>query len=104
MRTRTGHQFAGHVVDGDGVLVLSGVVVALVGDVDHSGGLNIVGELFPLRALLCRLVSFKFTRRFRTHGLLGFITEDRCRVLEHPARFHTLEDTVLPYQLLRTKW
>jgi hypothetical protein len=49
-----------------------------------------------LCALLCRLVSFKFTRRFRTHGLLDFIQEDRCRVLEHPARFHTPEGTVLP--------
>ena len=28
MRTRTGHQFLGHVVDGDGVLVVCGVLLA----------------------------------------------------------------------------
>ncbi len=32
MRAGAGHQFVGHVVDGDGVLVLCGVLVALVGD------------------------------------------------------------------------
>ncbi len=32
IRTRTGHQFVGHVIDGDCVLVVCGVLVALVGD------------------------------------------------------------------------
>ena len=36
MRAGAGHQFLGHVVDGNGVLVLCGVLVALVGDADES--------------------------------------------------------------------
>jgi hypothetical protein len=64
VRTRTSHQVLGHVVDGNAVLVGCGVLVALVGDVDESGGIDVEGELFGLCACLCRLVSFKFTRRF----------------------------------------
>ncbi|KZN22531.1 hypothetical protein A4G99_18850 [Haladaptatus sp. R4] len=37
MRARAGHQFLGHVVDGDGVLVGCGLVVAFVGDSEESG-------------------------------------------------------------------
>jgi hypothetical protein len=59
MRARTGNQFVRHVVDGDCVLVGSGVLVALVGDVDESGGIGVEGKLFGLCAFLCRLVSFK---------------------------------------------
>ena len=36
MRTRAGYQFLGYVVDGDCVLVLCGILVALVSDVDES--------------------------------------------------------------------
>ncbi len=36
MRTRTGHQFVGHVVDGDNVVVFSGVLVAFVDDLGES--------------------------------------------------------------------
>ncbi len=37
MRARAGHQFLGHVVDGEGVLVGCGVLVALVGDFTNPG-------------------------------------------------------------------
>ncbi len=40
VRARAGHQFVGYVVDGDCVLVGCGLVVALVGDVDESGGIS----------------------------------------------------------------
>ncbi|WP_458208857.1 hypothetical protein [Haladaptatus sp. NG-SE-30] len=59
MRARAGQQFLGHVVDGDGVLVGCGVLVALVGDFNESGGIDVEGKLFGLCAFLCRLVSFK---------------------------------------------
>ncbi len=61
VRTRTGHQFLGHVVDEDCVLVVCGVLVALVGDFDKSGGIDVEGKLFGLCALLCR--------HSRDHGL-----------------------------------
>jgi hypothetical protein len=48
VRARAGHQFLGHVVDGDCVLVVCGVLVALVGDFDHSVGIDIEGELIGL--------------------------------------------------------
>ena len=44
MRTRTGHQFLGYVVDGDDVLVVCGVLVALVSGIDESGGMRSVTE------------------------------------------------------------
>ncbi len=59
MRTGAGHQFTSHVVDGDGVLVVCGVLVALGGDFDESGGIDVEGKLFGLCAFLCRLGSFK---------------------------------------------
>jgi hypothetical protein len=37
MRTCAGHQFVGHVVDGNGVLVVCGVVVALMAGMEQSG-------------------------------------------------------------------
>ncbi|WP_217694346.1 hypothetical protein, partial [Haladaptatus litoreus] len=55
---RAGHQVLGHVVDGDSVLVVCGILVALIGDFCESGGIDVEGELFGLCALLCRLVSF----------------------------------------------
>ncbi|WP_435159077.1 hypothetical protein [Haladaptatus sp. DFWS20] len=58
MWARAGHQFMRHVVDGDCVLVDCGVLVALVGDLDESGGIDVEGELVGLCAFLCRLVSF----------------------------------------------
>jgi hypothetical protein len=57
MRTRAGQQFVGHVVDGDGVVVGCGLVVALVGDVDESGGIDVEGKLVGLCAFLCCLGS-----------------------------------------------
>ncbi len=71
MRARAGHQFLGHVVDGNGVLVVFGVLVALVGDSEESGGIDVEGELFGLCAVLCCLVSFKLRRQVRTHRLHG---------------------------------
>jgi hypothetical protein len=62
VRARAGHQFLGHVVDGDCVLVVCGLVVALVGDFDESRGINVEGELFGLCALVCCFVSFKGCR------------------------------------------
>ncbi|GKZ15345.1 hypothetical protein HAL_32260 [Haladaptatus sp. T7] len=59
MRTRAGHRVFGHVVDGDGVLMVCGVLVALGGDVDESGGIDVEGTLFGLCAFLCRLVNFE---------------------------------------------
>ncbi|SIR89799.1 hypothetical protein SAMN05421858_4453 [Haladaptatus litoreus] len=47
------------------MLVGCGVLVALVGDSEESGGIDVEGELFGLCAFLCRLGNFKFTRRFR---------------------------------------
>ena len=52
VRARAGHQFLGYVVDGDGVLVVCGVLVALVGDFDESGGIDVEGKLFGLCAFL----------------------------------------------------
>jgi hypothetical protein len=46
VRAGAGHQFVRHVVDGDHVLVVCRVLVALVGDVDESGGIDVEGELF----------------------------------------------------------
>jgi hypothetical protein len=48
VRTRAGHQFLSRVVDGDSVLVVFGVLVALVGDVDESGSIDVEGESFDL--------------------------------------------------------
>ncbi|EFW91136.1 hypothetical protein ZOD2009_16141 [Haladaptatus paucihalophilus DX253] len=59
MRARAGHQFLSHVVDGNHVLVGFGLIVALVGDSEESGGIDVEGKLFGLCAFLCRLVSFK---------------------------------------------
>ena len=56
---RTGHQSVSHIVDGDGVLVGCGVLVALGGDFDESGSIDVERKLFSLCALLCRLVSCK---------------------------------------------
>ncbi|WP_264783183.1 hypothetical protein [Haladaptatus sp. T7] len=56
MRTGTRHQLVGHVVDGDCVLMLFGVLVALVGDFNESRGINVEGKLFGLCAFLCRLI------------------------------------------------
>ena len=58
VRTRARHQFLGHVVDGDCVLVRFGVLVALVSDVDESGGIDVEGKLFGLCTVLCRLKPF----------------------------------------------
>ena len=55
VRAGTGHQVFSHVVDGNGVLVGCRVLVALVGDVDESGGIDVEGELVGLCAFLCCL-------------------------------------------------
>ncbi|MFB9807729.1 hypothetical protein ACFFQF_22070 [Haladaptatus pallidirubidus] len=39
MQARTRHQVLGYVVDGDGVLVVCGILVALIGDFNESGGI-----------------------------------------------------------------
>jgi hypothetical protein len=44
VRTRTGHQFVGHVVDGDCVLVVCRVLVALVGYFYEYGDIDTVSE------------------------------------------------------------
>ena len=59
VRARTSHQFLDYVVDGDSVLVGCGVLVALVGDANESGGIDVEDKLFGLCAFRCRLVSFK---------------------------------------------
>jgi hypothetical protein len=69
MRARAGHQFLGHVVDGDSVLVGCGLVVALVGNCNESGRIGVEGKLFPLGAFLCRLVSVTGCGLLCTHGL-----------------------------------
>ncbi|KZN22529.1 hypothetical protein A4G99_18840 [Haladaptatus sp. R4] len=55
VRARTGHQFLGHVVDGDCVLVVYRLVMALVGDSEESRGIDVEGKLVGLCAFLCRL-------------------------------------------------
>jgi hypothetical protein len=57
VRARAGHQVAGYVVDGDHVVVVCGILVALVGELNESGGIGVEGELFGLCAFLCRLGS-----------------------------------------------
>ncbi|ODR79402.1 hypothetical protein BG842_06950 [Haladaptatus sp. W1] len=57
VRADAGHQVFGHVVDGNSVLVGCGVLVALVGDVNESGGIDVEGELVGLCALLYCLVT-----------------------------------------------
>ena len=52
VRVGAGHQFVRHVVDGDGVLVVCGLVVALGGDADESRAFDVEGELFGLCAFL----------------------------------------------------
>ncbi|ODR79860.1 hypothetical protein BG842_04940 [Haladaptatus sp. W1] len=59
VRAHAGHQFFRDVIDGNSVLVGCGLVVALVADVNESGGIDVEGELVGLCALLCRLVSFR---------------------------------------------
>jgi hypothetical protein len=44
VRARTGYQVLGHVIDGDGVLVGCGILVALVGGMDKSGGMRSLTE------------------------------------------------------------
>jgi hypothetical protein len=44
VRARAGHQFLGYVVDGDSVLVVCGVLVALVGDGDEFGDIDVAKE------------------------------------------------------------
>jgi hypothetical protein len=56
MRAGAGHQFTSHVADGDCVLVVFGILVALVGDFNESGDIDVVDKLFGLCAFLCRLV------------------------------------------------
>ena len=46
MGTGAGHQFVSHVVDGYGVLVVCRLVVALIGNFDESGGIDVEGKLF----------------------------------------------------------
>jgi hypothetical protein len=41
VQTGAGHQFVRHVVDGDHVLVVCRALVALVGDVDKSEGIDV---------------------------------------------------------------
>jgi hypothetical protein len=62
MQAHTCHQFFGHIVDGDKVLVFCGVLVALVSDFNESRGIDVEGEPLSLCAFLCRLVSFKGCR------------------------------------------
>jgi hypothetical protein len=74
MQAGAGHSFLGHVVDGDCVLVVCGVLVALVGDFNESGGIDIEGKLVGLCAFLCHLGSFKgygWSCRFRMKLLRG---------------------------------
>ena len=56
VRASVCHRVTGHVVDGDGVLVGFGLVVALVDDFTEYEGIDIEGELLGLCAFLCRLV------------------------------------------------
>jgi hypothetical protein len=115
VRAGTSHQFVGHVVDGDHVLVFSGILVTLVGHFDHSGGFNTEAELFPLRAFLCRLVRFKSCGLLCTHGLLAGFGRPVPGVTAPGAFLHTPEGTVLPtisyvgfgiklYDILRRSW
>ena len=70
MRARAGHQFFSHIVDGDSVLVVCGILVALVGDFDESGGIDIEGEEFLLGT---------FTRnRSRPHLLGHLFAQEYC--------------------------
>ncbi|ODR79246.1 hypothetical protein BG842_15640 [Haladaptatus sp. W1] len=39
VRADAGHQFVGHIVGGDCVLVVRGILVVLVSNVDESGGI-----------------------------------------------------------------
>ena len=48
VRAGARHQVLGYVVDGDSVLVVLGGLIALVGDVDKSGGIDVKGELLPM--------------------------------------------------------
>jgi hypothetical protein len=54
VRAGAGHQFVGHVVDEDGVLVLFGVLMALVRDLDKSGA-STLKENCSACAVLCPL-------------------------------------------------
>ncbi len=53
MRTDTDHQFCGHAVDGDRVLVLSRLVVTFIGDYDESSGALISKENCSHYARFC---------------------------------------------------
>jgi hypothetical protein len=44
VRAGAGHQFVSHVVDGDSVLVGCGILVALIGDLDESGDIDVEGD------------------------------------------------------------
>ncbi|WP_227773369.1 hypothetical protein [Haladaptatus pallidirubidus] len=44
MQARTGHQFLGHIVGEDYELVVCGLFVVFIGDVDQTEGFDIEGE------------------------------------------------------------
>ncbi len=49
--------------------MVHGVLMAFIGDVNESRSIDVEGELFGLRAFLCRLVSVTGCGWFRAHGL-----------------------------------
>jgi threonine/homoserine/homoserine lactone efflux protein len=78
VRAGTRHRIAGHVVDGDHVLVVFGVLVTLVGDLDESGGIDVDGKLFGLCAFLCRLGRSTIAVVAATNVLMIISSQKKC--------------------------
>ncbi len=86
---RTGHQVFGHVVEGDCVLVGSGVVVAPIGDFDESGGIDVEGKLFTLCAFRAVSSASSAADCFVLMVFSPWYLEDRCRVVLSTRRVST---------------
>ena len=68
MRTSECHQIVGHVVDGDDVLVFCGNLVGSMGDVDDSGGIDVIGGVFSMDRLWQDRIVERSSRRFSSQG------------------------------------
>jgi hypothetical protein len=82
VQARAGHQALGYVIDGDCV---GGqwLVAALVGDFDHSGDIDVEGEVFGLCAVLCRRDRAKFDGYTLVHSKINYLSAVLAEIFRH---------------------